>query len=665
MCKILIVDDSKAMRGLIRHELGPAYDYREAQNGLEALEIIREGFVPALITLDIEMPELDGFATCERLYHEDFATIFVGHDGGRVPIIFLTASDTVADRRRGFELGAIDFVSKKFEPGSLAALVKKTINPDDQLRGVQVLLVDDSRTIRHIVGTALRGVGVTVIEAADGLEGFTILCNRLSSIDLLITDIEMPVMTGPELCRRVRRDLGLIHLPIIFFTSADQELRLEAFHAGATDCLSKPFIKEEMIARITAHIEKAHLNSRLRDSLAEHRANLQYQRDILATLSHDMRAPLSGIMGFADLLAKAQNRSASELENITQIKQSGQMLLSLVEDILSLSKQQAGQLALELKPLELGPLAASSVAIFHGLAARKRQEIIVTDRSGGMPIAGHAESLARVFNNLISNALKFTDEGGKVHLTLEPASTDKITLRVADTGVGIPPDLIATIFDRYSKASRKGTAGEASTGLGLSIVREFVVAHQGEIVVTSTPGKGTEFRLTFPRVKNVAVATDIRQESGKDESRHVQLCRMVRGCRVLVTDDNEINHLVAEAVLTDAGCAVKLARSGPEALAILNATPDGFDLVFMDMRMPGMDGLAATRAIRAAGFDRVPVIAMTGDKADETKREQCRVAGMNDFLTKPFSPRSMLEMMVRHCGRPELKTERLAASNAR
>jgi CheY-like chemotaxis protein len=650
MCKILIVDDSKVIRGLIRHELGSAYEYREARTGLEALKLIREGFVPDLITLDVEMPELDGFATCERLYREDFAGIFVGHNEGRVPIIFLTASDTVADRRRGFELGAIDFVSKKFEPGTLAALVKKTIKPDDQLRGIQVLLVDDSRTIRHIVGSALRGVGVTVIEAADGLEGFTILCNRLSSIDLLITDIEMPVMNGPELCRRVRRDLGLIHLPVIFFTGADQELRLEAFQAGATDCLSKPFIKEEMIARLKTHIEKAYLHARLRDSLAEHRANLQYQRDILATLSHDMRAPLSGIMGFADLLLMTQNRSAPELENITLIKQSGQMLLSLVEDILSLSKQQAGQLDLVLQPLQLGPLVASSVVIFQGLAARKRQEIVVTDKIGGMPIAGHAESLARVFNNLISNALKFTGEGGKVYVTLEPAPPDKIAVTVADTGVGISPDLIGSIFDRYSKASRKGTAGEASTGLGMSIVREFVVAHRGEIVVTSTPGKGTEFRLTFQRVENVTAAGDSQPANAKVESRHAQLCRLVRGRRVLVTDDNEINHLIAQAVLADAGCAVKLANSGAEALALLNATPGGFDLVFMDMRMPGMDGLATTQAIRAAGLDRLPVIALTGGKADEANRDQCRAAGMNDFLSKPFSPRTMLEMIVQYCG---------------
>lgn len=645
--RILIVDDSKLVRAAVRRELGGSFEYRDAKHGLEALQIIKEGFTPDLITLDLEMPEMGGFETCERLYSGDFSSFFPKNREGRVPVIFLTARDTLAERRRGFELGAIDFVSKQFEPGALAARVDQILNPDDRLRGVHVLLVDDSRMVRQIVGKALREVGVELIEAVDGLEGFTILCNRLSSIDLVITDIEMPVMTGTELCRRIRHEIGLVDLPIVFFTGGDQAQRVEAFQAGATDCLVKPFIKEEMISRLNVHIENALLNSRLRRAVAELRDSLKCQRDMLATLSHDMRSPLSGIMGFADLLFMAQNRTSVELENIALIKQSGQMLLSLVEDILSLSKQQAGRSELELQPLDLEPLLSRSVAMLQSLASRKHQEIIFDRNAGNATIAGHAESLTRVFNNLISNALKFTADGGNICVSLDPVSPDRVAVMVADTGIGIEPHKIAHIFDRYSQSSHQGTAGEASTGLGMSIVREFVEAHKGEVSVTSSPGRGTQFRVVFPLTQALPAAVRSTPNPVSAESHHAQLGRTVHGRRVLVVDDNPVNHMVARAILTNAGCSSKAVTNGHDAVNILCAAPGDFDLVLMDMQMPGMDGPAATREIRKAGLFTIPVIALTGS-ADEADRQTCLAAGMNDFLTKPFTPRALLEVIGRH-----------------
>lgn len=646
--KILIVDDSKLLRTAVRRELGGAYEYREAKHGSEALQIIKDGYAPDLITLDVEMPELDGFATCERLYSEEYSRFFSGHHEARVPVVFLTARDSLSARRQGFELGAIDFVTKNFEPGTLATLVDQILHPGDRLRGVQVLLADDSVMIRKIVSSALREAGVKVIEAVDGLEAFTILCNRLSSIDLVITDIEMPVMNGTELCHRIRHEIGLTDLPIIFFTSGDQTLRIEAFKAGATDCLVKPFIKEEMISRLNVHFEKALLNLRLRRAVAELRSHIQGQRDMLATLSHDMRSPLTGIMGFADLLSMGPGRTPTELENIELIKQSGQMVLSLVGDILLLSKQQSGQVELELQPIELEPLLRRSVTMFHALAVRKRQAIVFEAKTQEMTIAGHAESLSRVVNNLISNALKFTHDGGSVRVSLEPGSPGTVAVLVTDTGIGIPPDKIPHLFDRYSRTSQTGTAGEASTGLGMSIVREFVDVHKGEVTVTSILGRGTQFRLTFPLVKAAPRIMNPETDTAENLSRHAQLCRQVRNRRVLIADDNPVNHMIARAILTNAGCTVKTVSDGQAALELLLASPRAYDVVFMDMQMPGMDGPASTRAIRNAGLIHLPVIALTGN-AEEADRQHCFAAGMNDFLTKPFTPRALLEVLLRHC----------------
>lgn len=648
--KILIVDDSSVIRASIRRELADAFEIREASHGREALELIRGGFIPDLVTLDIEMPELNGFETCERLYSDEFRGRFPAAREGRVPVIFLTGHDTLSERRRGYELGALDFVTKQFEPGALAELVTRILNPGERLRDVHVLLVDDSPLIRRVVGSALRDEGVEVIEASDGLEGFTILCNRMSSLDLVITDIQMPVMTGPELCRRIRREIGLTDLPIVFFTGADQAQRLEAFQAGATDCLTKPFIKEEMIARLIVHIDKVRLSARLRRVVADLRSSMQSQRDMLATLSHDMRSPLAGIMGFADLLFMGPHRTPAELENLELIKQSGQMLLALVEDILALSRQRSGRDELALKPLELEPLLGRSVAMLRGLATRKRQEIVWEKNPGRATVAGHAESLLRVFNNLISNALKFTPEGGCIRVALDLALPGKVTVVVADTGIGIPAEKLARVFERYSGVSQKGTAGESSTGLGMSIVREFVEAHQGEITVASQPGRGTQFRITLPRIDSSAPAARQIAEPASAEMRHTQLRHLVHGRRVMVVDDNPVNHVVARAILANAGCIVHAAKSGEEALAALRQAGMAVDVVLMDMEMPGMDGLDATRAIRAEGLLALPVIALTGH-AGASEREACRSAGMNDFLTKPFTAKSLLETIVR-CGGP-------------
>lgn len=647
--KILIVDDSKVMRTAVRRELGETYEFREAATGDEALTIIRAGFIPELITLDVEMPGLDGMATCERLYSEEFAGVFLHNREGRAPVVFLTARDTPDLRRRGFELGAIDFLSKKFEPGALAALVVRILKPGESLRGVQALIVDDSRLIRQIVGNALREVGVTVLEADNGLEAYTLLCNRMSSIDLVITDIEMPVMKGTDLCRRIRREIGLTELPVVFLTCADQALRLEAFQAGATDCLIKPFLKEEMIARLTVHIEKALLTAQLRRAADELRTNLHRQREMLATLSHDMRSPLSGIIGFANLLLAGQGRIPSEVESIELIEQSGQMLLSMVEDILSLSKQQSGQCDLALQPLALGPLLSRCVALFQGLAQRKRQEIILTNHATETTISGHAESLTRVFNNLLSNAHKFTAEGGRIRITIEPAPPGKIAVVVVDSGIGIDREKIAHLFDRYSRSSRQGTAGEASAGLGMSIAREFVEAHRGEIGVTSVPGEGTQFRVTFPLIVAATKAAWVVSDQPGAESRHVQLGRRVHGRRVLIADDNPINYMIARAILANVGCSVTTVGSGSDALELLLASPSDYDLVLMDRWMPGMDGLAATRALRHAGLIDLPVIALTGS-ADSADREACLAAGMNGFLTKPFSASALLETILQVCG---------------
>jgi len=645
--KILVVDDSLTMRSAIRRELGTdRCEIIEAANGLEALELLDKGLVPALVTLDVEMPKLDGFATCEALYGPRYAKQFANFPNGRVPVVFITASNTLEERRRGFELGAIDFIPKNFDPGRLSHLIFRQLRPNDRLRGVNVLLVDDSSSVRTIVGKALREEGVSVTEAEDGNRAFEILCNRMSETDLVITDIAMPGLDGHALCRRIRHELGLTELPVVFFTGTDQDQRLRAFASGATDCLTKPFIKEEMVARLLVHLEKVQLHRRLHRTVSELRTALQWQSEMLATLSHDMRAPLNGIMGFSELLLGEPKRPAEEKENLEMIQQSGHLLLALIDDVLTLARQESRQSELELRPVVLDDLIRRSVGNLRHLAKLKEQHLTLKIAVPGVVVMGHAEALIRVFNNLLSNAVKFTPAQGRIAIEITGSDPDQVVITVTDTGIGMSPEKLILLFDRYTRVSRPGTSGETGTGLGMSIVKEFVDLHRGQISVTSQPGEGTRFRITLPRTNEAPTAAN--QPLKAPETHKYQLCRRMAGLRILIAEDNPVNQTVTRTILVNAGCSVHIATNGREALTALLATaaPE-FDVVLMDMEMPGMDGVTTTRTLRAAGLNKLPIIGLTGNDL-ESDRAKCMLAGMNAFLVKPFNPTALFEIVLHH-----------------
>ncbi len=650
MPKILVVDDSLTMRSVIRRELGTdRYEIIEAKNGQEALALIERGLVPDLVTLDVEMPGLNGFETYEAMFGPRFAARFARAPRGRIPVVFITACNNLEERRRGFELGAIDFISKNFEPGTLAQLVFRILRPNDRLRGINVLLVDDSPSVRAIVGKALSEEGVTVTEAEDGNRAFEILCNQMSETDLVITDIAMPGLDGHALCRRIRRELGLTDLPVVFFTGTDQEQRIRAFAAGATDCLQKPFIKEEMVARILVHLEKGQLHRRLRRAIGDLRTTLQSQSEMLATLSHDMRAPLNGILGFSDHLLADASPENQERENLEMIQQSGKLLLSLIEDVLALARHDSHHADIELQPLRLSEVIRKSVTNLHHLAKLKDQHLTLANRAPDAVVEGHTESLLRVLNNLLSNAIKFTPKKGEITVEVQSEGTDQVAIIVSDSGIGIPSDQLLILFERFTRTSRPGTAGEPGTGLGMSIVKQFVELHRGQISVTSKPGEGSRFRVTLPITQALPQPTPATpRDHVKPATTHKdQLRARMAGLRVLMAEDNPVNQAVTRTMLHNAGCTLQIAPNGQEAIEKLQSAGQPFDVLLMDMEMPELDGLAATRAIRTCGFTALPIIGLTGNDA-ETARASCMLAGMDDYLVKPFSFTSLCETILRH-----------------
>lgn len=643
--KILIVEDSLTMRTIIRREFDERhFEIREAKNGLVALETIRESYIPDLITLDIDMPKLNGFDTCAKLYSDEYTKYFPHLKDHRVPIIFVTSSDNIKDRRRGFELGASDFVTKPFEAGELLKLVNKTLFPDDRLKGITALLVDDSKSARLVVSKGLMSEGIAVIEAEDGARAFEIMCNKMNQIDIVVTDIEMPGMNGGELCEKIRKELGLVDIPIIFFTGiADRSKLLEVFQAGGTDYLVKPFIKEEMIARILVQVEKTQLNRLLRKSVNDMREHMRIKNDMIAVLSHDMRTPLNGIIGFSDILLDKANIEPEYKENIVLIKESGVMLLSLINDILDLSKIQAEKDELAMKPLSISEVVQKSVKALNTLAELKEQEITLTDRASGNKILGNFGALMRVINNILANAIKFTPEKGSIKITIESTQKNFVTISVIDNGIGIPEDKLPFLFDKFSRISHEGTAGEKGTGLGMAIIKEIVELHNGKVEVTSKVGKGTQIKITLPQPGSLELET-AEEKAAAEEIKSENILDRIKGLKVLLVEDNPVNQKIAQIILTKSGCEVTPAFNGKEAIETYTRSPERFQVIFMDMAMPGMDGFEATREIRAKGFTDIPIIAMTANTR-ETDRQKCFDAGMNDFISKPISQGAILKVL--------------------
>jgi two-component system cell cycle response regulator len=267
--RILVVDDSQIIRMQIREELEEGgYEVIEAKNGLEALILAASTSPPDLITLDIEMPKMNGFETCRKLREARYARFFVKTEDHRVPIIFVTGNDTIEDRKKGFEMGAVDFIAKPFQKGEILAVANKILNPPLMNKGMHALIADDSIVARKITSLCLSREGIEVHEAEDGKQAYEIMCAAGDKMDIVITDLVMPNMDGMQLCRHIRQDLAKQDVPIIVLTAmSDLSEILEVFKVGASDYLIKPFAKEELLARINVHIERNKVNQELRETI--------------------------------------------------------------------------------------------------------------------------------------------------------------------------------------------------------------------------------------------------------------------------------------------------------------------------------------------------------------------------------------------------------------
>lgn len=499
--KILAVDDSAAVRKKIRIELEEGgYEVFEAVDGVDVFKVLLT-LRPDLITLDVDMPNMNGFDACRKLREDRYDRLFRDQKGRRIPIVFLTASDTLEGRARGFEAGATEFIVKPFDKGELLKAVNRILKADDLLHGLTAVVVDDSRIARNIVTDFLMILGVNVLEADNGVEAIRHIKANIATVDIVITDLEMPEMGGEELCRQIRKELLLRDLPVIVLTAMPERgTLLKLFDAGATDYLIKPFVQEELLARLKVHLDVRLLNMELQSRLDTLKKFDRMKDRFLAVCSHDLRSPLNGIISLTSLMQEEENLTDENKEFLAMIVQSGEYLLSLIDNLLDIHRIASDDAEMDMKPISILDVAKTSIDALKFLAYPKNIELSVEDRSGGRKINGDTLSLTRVVNNLLSNSIKFTPRGGKVSVRIEAVDESHISLTVSDTGVGISEKKLKKFLETKKLSSERGTEGESGTGLGLTIVREIADKHDAVFTLKSTVGAGSEFIITFPAI---------------------------------------------------------------------------------------------------------------------------------------------------------------------
>jgi signal transduction histidine kinase/ActR/RegA family two-component response regulator len=409
-----------------------------------------------------------------------------------------------------------------------------------------------------------------------------------------------------------------------------------------------PAASTDEFGRLTLALEK------MREAIAAEEDSLRRARDqadasnraksvFLATMSHEIRTPLNGVLGMAELMLDPASSERDRQQYAQSILRSGQTLLTLLNDILDLSRVEAGKLVMTRQPFNPRELVDEIAGLYIEMA-RGQNIALRADWQGPARSIYRADPvrLRQMLSNLVSNAIKFTPSGEVAISGRELKQDDGeawLEFSVRDTGIGIEQDLLPAIFEPFSQVDGSDARKFAGSGLGLSLVRGMALAMGGDIGVESSPQQGSTFWFRIPVERHEAAQADAQ---GLDSSRQTpadQDGQSTAGRHVLVVEDNETNRFVVKAMLGKLSIRVTEVSDGSQALAAL-ANGHQFDLVLMDCQMPVMDGFQTTAALRELEqerqWPRLPVVALTAG-AFETDRERCLASGMDDFVTKPIT----------------------------
>jgi signal transduction histidine kinase len=509
-----------------------------------------------------------------------------------------------------------------------------------------VWIVEDSALEAEVAKRALETIYdvVVFVEASGMLEA---LASRPAP-SAIVLDWQMPGLPGLEACKFVRATRNQNALPILMLTVLSERADLvEAITAGANDYLTKPYDGNELLARVAAVVRTKQLYDRLVEAELRERAANQAKDDFLALASHELRTPLNAILGWVQLMGSGQLDASGFFRAVETIERNAKLQVKLIEDILDGSRIMAGKERLEIAPFDLSSLVQSVVESVQPALDTKKITLTLALDAAASPLSGDAERIQQVLSNLLSNALKFTSKGG--HIEIRSARVaDTITLSVRDDGQGIAPDFLLHVFDRFRQAAGTSSRRHGGLGLGLSLVRHFVEAHDGTVTVASEGlGRGAEFVVTLP----APVAIGDRMTPTGSSRRKSDLARLA-GLQVLVVDDDADERDLVATALRVRGAVVTLADSAESALALLDTVNPA--VIVSDIAMPNADGFDLIRRLRErpnGNRKHVHALALTAYARDEN-RGKALAAGFDMYLAKPVNASELASAVAELSSRP-------------